>query len=340
MPLTHLTICNFQVHSYCDVEFDPHLTVFTGPSDCGKSSIIRALIWVLTNHPGGDAFIRTGTKECEVGLTIDGQVVSRSRSKSGNLYYLNQDEFKSFGFDVPEPIVNLLNIGPVNIQQQHDAPYWFSDTAGQVSRNLNAVVDLDVIDRVLSDVASRLSKARTVATLAEERREKSEKELESLDWVEESGEELETLEVLHAKHASTVARRADLAAVVEWMVKYTRTRDRARTAALGARKAWLAGKEARQVAKRVVEVQSIVRDLREAKEAAEAEVPDYFDLEKLVATYNKVEGQRKGLGQLLSEIGRVKNTANNKAHGATVAELDLKEALDGRCPLCGTETEV
>ena len=38
---------NFQSHKYSIVELDEQLNVIVGPSDSGKSAIIRALKWVL-----------------------------------------------------------------------------------------------------------------------------------------------------------------------------------------------------------------------------------------------------------------------------------------------------
>lgn len=55
-----LLIENFQSHEQTEVFFTEGLNVFVGPSDSGKSAILRALRWVLYNEPKGTDFIRAG----------------------------------------------------------------------------------------------------------------------------------------------------------------------------------------------------------------------------------------------------------------------------------------
>ena len=47
--LKRLRIKNFQKHGKVDISFDPHVTCIVGDSDAGKSSLLRALHWFLTN---------------------------------------------------------------------------------------------------------------------------------------------------------------------------------------------------------------------------------------------------------------------------------------------------
>ena len=46
-----ITLENFQSHKHTEMEFGPELNVIVGPSDSGKSAIIRALKWVMYNEP-------------------------------------------------------------------------------------------------------------------------------------------------------------------------------------------------------------------------------------------------------------------------------------------------
>ena len=60
------------------------MTSIVGASDVGKSAIIRALGWVLTNKPSGDAFIREGSKEVSAILDIDDKKILRARGKQNH----------------------------------------------------------------------------------------------------------------------------------------------------------------------------------------------------------------------------------------------------------------
>lgn len=73
---------NFQSHKYTVIELDEELNVIVGPSDSGKSAIIRALKWVLYNEPAGDFFIREGEREASVTLEFSDNIkVKRFRKK-------------------------------------------------------------------------------------------------------------------------------------------------------------------------------------------------------------------------------------------------------------------
>lgn len=181
-----LTIQNFQAHKRIKVEFDPHITTIVGSSDVGKSAIIRALRWVATNAPNGDAFIRHGSKGSTVKLFVDGHVVTRRRSLKGatNEYLLDDNEYKAFGRTVPEPIEALINMGSTGWQQQHDAPFWFSESPGEVSRQLNAIVNLGIIDETLSGVAKTVNRARTSLEVAETNLTAAKADYDALSWVD------------------------------------------------------------------------------------------------------------------------------------------------------------
>src|SRR5690554_1875937 len=114
--IKRITLNNFQSHKYSSIELDERLNVIVGPSDSGKSAIIRGIKWVLYNEPSGDYFIREGEKECSVTLEFsDNTILKRYRSKSKNQYILinNKGEetiFEGFGSNTPEQIVETIGI--------------------------------------------------------------------------------------------------------------------------------------------------------------------------------------------------------------------------------------
>ena len=133
--LKKMRITNFQKHQDLKISFDPGVTVVVGPSDAGKSAVIRSLRWLSTNEPKGDSFIREGAEFAEAKLLVDDHTIARFRGKE-NTYSLDGSEFKAFKDKPPEQISSLLNVGDVNFQGQHDAIFWFSLTAGEVAKGL------------------------------------------------------------------------------------------------------------------------------------------------------------------------------------------------------------
>jgi len=145
--INSLTVKNFQSWSKANLKFDPGVNVIIGPSDSGKTALLRALLWVLTNRPGGDAFRSRWNGQTKVIVRIGqrNQKIVREKDKQRNLYQLNDKEFKAFGQGIPEEILEFHNIKNINIQSQLDGPFLLGDSSGQVARYLNEIVGLDII---------------------------------------------------------------------------------------------------------------------------------------------------------------------------------------------------
>ena len=123
--IKRLRIKNFQKHKSIDIEFDEHVTSIVGPSDTGKSALIRALKWVCSNKPNGNDFIRQGSKKCSVRVEVNGHKITRSRGAE-NTYHLDKEVFHAFGNNVPKEIEHVLRMDEINFQGQHDSPFWLN----------------------------------------------------------------------------------------------------------------------------------------------------------------------------------------------------------------------
>lgn len=166
--LQSLTVRNFQAHRYRKIRFDPYLTCIIGKTDRGKSALVRALRWIAENRPSGKDFVRYGRKGASATLKVDGIRITRQRGK-GNHYLINDRKLSSFNKTVPKDIAQILKMSGVNFQGQFDSPFWFTESPSQVSRNLNSVVNLSLMDDVLSNLASKVRKERErVDVLGEE----------------------------------------------------------------------------------------------------------------------------------------------------------------------------
>lgn len=154
-----LSVTNFQSHKSAELNFAPGVNVIIGASDSGKTAILRALNWIISNRPSGDAFRSSwgGATECRVDLT-DGNWIARTKDKDGNQYELNAEVMKAMGQSVPEAISKVLNLNSINQQSQMDAPFLLSASAGEVAQTLNEVVGLEDIDKTLT-AANRMVRA-------------------------------------------------------------------------------------------------------------------------------------------------------------------------------------
>lgn len=181
--IEELLLKNFQTHEKLKIIFDPMVTVIVGKTDSGKSSVIRALRWVLLNQPRGGAFVKHGETGSGVRVKIDGAAITRAKEGDQNTYTLDDNSWTAFGTNIPERITKFTQIDELNFQQQHDPPFWLSLSAGEVSRRLNAIVDLEIIDKVSAGIKSKLQDQKRQVELNLGRLRVEKEKLETLSWV-------------------------------------------------------------------------------------------------------------------------------------------------------------
>jgi exonuclease SbcC len=143
-----VAIQNFQIHKETELEFKEGMNVIAGSSDNGKSSIIRAIRWVLMNRPTGFAFHTHGAKDDTAVCIVFGDyecVTRRKGEKNTGGYHYRQDTFAALRTDVPPEIQRVLNLSDINIQSQHDPYFLLQDSPGEVAKKLNVVAGLGII---------------------------------------------------------------------------------------------------------------------------------------------------------------------------------------------------
>jgi exonuclease SbcC len=165
--ITKVKIENFQSHENTIIDFDSGLNIITGPSDNGKSAIIRAVKWVLFNEPRGTEFIRQGTTTAKVTLEMDnGNTIIRERSSSKNRFTVLYPEkeavtFEGFGNEIPQEVVDAHGItkayldnslsSSINIAEQLEGPFLLSETGSVRAKAVGRLIGLHIIDRAIKN---------------------------------------------------------------------------------------------------------------------------------------------------------------------------------------------
>lgn len=210
---------NFQSHKSTKLEFDPGVNVIIGPSDSGKSAVLRAMLWGITNKPGGDSFCSNWKGNTAVDIELENEVISREKGKE-NLYIVSPEdapsiEFKAFGAGVPEEIENLFNVSDINIQRQMDAPFLLSSSAGEVGRILNQAVRLDIIDIALKNIARTKKQEQNLLLNAQSTISSKQEELEKYKWLPLAEGCIAKLESLSRQIQQTTDQILDVSHVVK-----------------------------------------------------------------------------------------------------------------------------
>lgn len=144
---------NFQSHADSAIEFNPGFNLILGPSDNGKSSIVRAIEWVRKNRPKGVDLIRSGMDEVSVEIINSRGVVERSRTvKSTGVYSVAGEDFSVFGQDVPDKVLSTLNLDDMNVQGQLDPHYLILETPGRAAAELNRITKLDKVNDAIENL--------------------------------------------------------------------------------------------------------------------------------------------------------------------------------------------
>ena len=158
-----LSLRNFQSHRETDLEFSPGLNIIVGPSDQGKSAIIRALRWLFYNEPRGTGFIRVGETRCQVRVELsNGVAVERIRDESGRinryilecrvrrLWYLNGLTGGAVGGQEgpghTKLVVDRDKALEINLAGQLEAPFLLEETGSTRSKVLGRMANLHIID--------------------------------------------------------------------------------------------------------------------------------------------------------------------------------------------------
>lgn len=209
--LKSVLIENFQSHARTELTFCPGVNAIVGASDSGKSAVVRALLWPITNRPLGDSFRSTWGGDTRVRIdTVEGRYVTRRRTKTANTYEVDGITMPSASRDVPDQVVRALLITPVNIQRQMDAPFMLSETAGAVASGLNEAADLSLIDSTLATLTRSERESNDKLARAEREACEASKAIPDLARLQRARTELDKAQALEAACKARFDRRTAL----------------------------------------------------------------------------------------------------------------------------------
>jgi exonuclease SbcC len=224
--IEQLVLDNFQSHEESVFIFGPGINTIIGSSNNGKSAVLRGLRWLLFNKPNGIGFVSHWNltdkgvlkKATQAHVVLSGGIgITRYRTKDENSYRIGEKKLEAIGQDLPEEVAKLLNLTDVNFQNQLDAHFLLSESAGEVARFFNRTIRLDIIDTLLAAVESKKRKNKAEVEALTEAVKAYGEELEGLSWLETADGYLAKAEVLDEK---VKAARKDRAVLDETFLEY------------------------------------------------------------------------------------------------------------------------
>jgi exonuclease SbcC len=224
---------NFQ--SWLDsgwVELAPagQLTVFTGPSDSGKTALaVRLFKWIGYGEPQGDGFIRVGANMAVGSIKAGETLIVRKRSRGGiNRYELTAPDgqtqvFEGFGSTVPLEIRQALGITetkleglaePIrpNLAEQLDGPFLGrSIPATGRAKVLGYLSGTDAVDAANKSTGTDLYRANREVESLEAKLKTNAEQQAGLSWVEPLGLVLGKATEIQGRVTQADERRGKLA---------------------------------------------------------------------------------------------------------------------------------
>ena len=288
------------------------LTVVVGPSNVGKSALVRAVA-LLARNGASTGLVRKGSSDLSVTAVFEGEsAIQIRRGTRLSEYRLLLDGspavYPKCGVSVPAAVTKFwalasTDLGELSFARQHDPPFLLKEPASGVARQIGALTNAHVLsDAVRETNRRRLEQAQLVRSFERE--------------AAECREQLATVTAL-------VGRRSRLEACRDALTKAEgqKSASEALRAVLG---------RSEQLRSEIADLEAVSGPSREldkmVSEAGEA-----------VRRLARVRHVTERAAALQRQIVQDESAAREWTHGALQIEADAHRMLveAGTCPACG-----
>jgi len=187
----HLT--NFQSHKDTILELHENLNVIIGSSNSGKSSIVRALKFILFGK-WDPSFIKDGESISKVSIVLDnGYAIERVKGNKKNelniIFNGTTKKYSGFGSTVPPEVIKIIGIVPLNlldkeeflnIAEQHDSIFLLTEGGSFRAKILSSISGLHILDMIIKDLNSEIRNISTEINRLKDEIDKFQKRIDDI----------------------------------------------------------------------------------------------------------------------------------------------------------------
>lgn len=338
-----LEIKNVQSHKDSKLVFSPGINALVGTSNNGKSAVLRALMWAITNRPLGTeillsnwAYDSKGKQNEEMSVTVEKEnsTLIRRKTKTDNEYILNGEVLEAIKTDVPESVRKFFALSETNIQKQQDAPFLLSQSSGKIAEYFNRIVRLDIIDKVLTNAESTRRKMKNQFETAEENEKNLQKKLEQYDWLDSVETLIEKYKVVNEKCETLSDEKDDLESSIEKFEEINKRK-------------FPDFSKQKKLIQEIEDINSKNEDLKFEMESLDESISEFENLskksdfnfskeKKLIETIESLDFDKSEIEKLKEQIEQVEY-----ADGFVKSQKEyikgLKKQLPEICPFCGAK---
>lgn len=197
-----IKLVGFQSHVDTSINLTEGLNVITGPSDSGKTAVIRAVRWLALNEPQGDAVVNQSVGYAQVTIITDTGVVTKVRNKGKVRYEINIDG-ENISYDkseIPQEVYRILGINKTSFGDvevvlpfafQLDAPFLISSPASFGGKVLGKICNADTVELAVKKSSREVSQANDAKRQAEKTIEETNLALQSYENLQEVEQRLQ-----------------------------------------------------------------------------------------------------------------------------------------------------
>lgn len=199
MQIRQLILENFQSHENTSINLHPNFNCLIGRNSSGKSSIVRALSFILYGN-WDTTWVKEGAKFCRITLiTDDGTEIVREKGSSVNKYILRipnatEQVYESFGTSVPEQIEDVLKIRKIqidakdylnlNVSNQHDGLFLIPTTGSFKAKVIGKLSDVHLLDYALREINKGKKNLSSEKRIKLQEKEQLDDDVKQYDYLE------------------------------------------------------------------------------------------------------------------------------------------------------------
>ena len=201
--IQRITLAGFQSHVNSVLELSPGLNIIVGPTDSGKTAILRGLRWLVLGEPSGDSFVNKAVGKALVRVSTDKQeFITKLREGKKTTYILGGTIYEKA--EIPPEIAAVTGITAtdfadfstvLNFAYQLDAPFLLSEPASAGAKVLGKISGTEKVDGALKAATKEAFAIRTQVSQCE--KEQARIALTLQDYTEVERMENEVCAVFH-----------------------------------------------------------------------------------------------------------------------------------------------
>ena len=225
-------------------------------------------------------------------------------------------------------------MGKINFQGQFDSHFWFSETAGEVSRQLNKIVNLEVVDKTMANIASELRKTKTKTEIYKEEMEKAEIRKKELLFVKDMHTELNEIESLDRKRSQKATESTTIAELVNSVQSYREAHKNGLELTCNGKKVMIMWDKYANLGESYENLLNLTIQAGNYQKQIKARPPSIKPLQKLKDSWKTSKYEYDHLVGFLNTIKTYKTDLCLAEDNLKELQKEFKKVMGKVCPLC------